>query len=110
MAPSSQELGPPAIPGRFRPVFDAMLEKAVRLCDTAFGTLMTWDGECFHRVAFRGVLPEGLIQAMRDPMKPVPGSFADQLLRGENIICHADLREAEGRQVGPGAAALIRFG
>ena len=44
-----------ASPGELTSVFNAMLEKAMRLCRAAFGLLSTWDGEKTHRVASRGL-------------------------------------------------------
>jgi len=37
--------------GELEPVFQAMLEKAVRLCDAKFGNIYRWDGELLHLLA-----------------------------------------------------------
>ncbi len=63
-------------PGDLKPVFDAMLEKAMRLCEAAFGHLMTYDGERFHVVTVSGVpeLAEFLVRF--GPFRPPPGTTA----------------------------------
>jgi GAF domain-containing protein len=96
-------------PGNLAPVFDSLLEKALRLCEAAFGVLIIWDGEQFHRAAFRG-FPDELIAAMRQPLKPVPGGLADRLVRGERIIAIPDLLDPGDQLIGPGAQLLVRFG
>src|SRR4029077_21035221 len=77
-------------PGDLVPVFDAMLDKATRLCEAAFGTLFTYDGECFHAVALRGV-PAVFADALDAPVHPDPGASLYRIARGEPFVHFEDV-------------------
>jgi len=79
-------------PGDLAPVFDAMLEKALRLCDGAFGSLATYDGERFHSAAFRG-MPAALVEVLSEPHKPIAGTILQRLVQGEPFGQTADLAD-----------------
>jgi hypothetical protein len=84
-------------PGDLTPVFDAMLEKAMRLCGVDHGSLQTFDGQLFHAVAVRG-LPEPLAQRLRQGFRPGPGNPMAQLLEGGRYVHIPDITEiAEAR-------------
>src|SRR5262245_6327721 len=45
-------------PTDVQPVFDAIAQSAVRLCDAVFGAVFRLDGEVIHMVALTGIAPE----------------------------------------------------
>src|SRR6516162_4582377 len=96
-------------PGNLAPVFGAMLEKAMRLCDAAYGHLRIYDGERFHIAALRGA-PAALEDFHRKPLTPVPGSPVGRLVGGETIIHVPDLVGSEAYRAGPGLTALVELG
>jgi class 3 adenylate cyclase len=75
-------------PGDLAPVFDAMLEKATRLCEAPFGNLRTWDGERFHFGAVYGdpqvsdwIRRRGPLLPDRDDDSPL-----GRIIKGEQVV------------------------
>jgi GAF domain-containing protein len=96
-------------PGDLDPVFDAMLEKAMRLCEATFGGLTSYDGERFHTLALRGLGPEA-VEAFREPWTAGPGSHHEKLVRGESLV-HTELNlNDEARRVHPQTRAVFQGG
>jgi PAS domain S-box-containing protein len=81
-------------PGDLKPVFDAMLEKALNLCDAVFGVLWTYDGERVHIAAHRGgfTWPYELIRRGL-PTSAEAVDASGRLLRGEPIVHIADITQ-----------------
>ena len=78
-------------PGDLAPVFDAMLEKATRLCEAPFGTLRTWDGERFHFGAVYGDPQLSDWVRRRGSFHPDGGrSPLRRIMEGEQVVQVAD--------------------
>ncbi len=79
-----------ASPGDLAPVFTAMLERALRLCDAAFGALGRWQGEGFEFVATRG--SPGLDFLTANALSP-PGSRTGyaRMARADGFVQVADI-------------------
>jgi class 3 adenylate cyclase len=93
-------------PGDLAPVFDAMLEKAIRVCDAEAGVLCTYDGEYFWPVAHRGIR-----EYPRDPIRSHPETGSGRLARGEQIVHILDSTSGAPVDCGdPGRLALLRLG
>src|SRR5262249_26580282 len=77
-------------PGDLKPVFDAMLEKAMKLCEAAHGTLTTYDGEYFRAAAVRE-MPQPLADLLREPFLPSEGGSQEALLQGDRLVHIPDI-------------------
>src|SRR5689334_10878390 len=80
-----------ASPGDLAPVFDAMVEKAMRLCDAANGVLRTFDGELFHLVSAYG--DPDAVKRLRElgPIRPSTFFWAP-IARGDPVVHIPDVR------------------
>src|SRR6516165_6085229 len=78
-------------PGDLGPVFDAMLAKAMRLCEAAFGVLWTFDGDAYRAAALRGVPPEFAEFILSQRRRPEPDTALGHLASGESFVHVADV-------------------
>src|SRR5262249_18457284 len=83
-----------ASPGDLAPVFDAMLEKALRLCEASFGALTRIDDENFYAIAVHGS-SAAYAEAIRQPHRVTPGNAHHRLVQGENVV-HIEDVSADG--------------
>jgi two-component system, NtrC family, sensor kinase len=99
-------------PGDLTPVFDAMLEKAMRLCDASFGHLVTSaDGEVFTVAAAQG--PPAIVEFLRNrpPTPPGSGTSMERLVRGERCVhVHDAMAEEAYRRGDPTRRAMVDLG
>src|SRR6267154_2743455 len=97
-----------ASPGNLQPVFEAMLERATRVCAASCGLMNTHDREGFRLVARYGV-PSDLVEHWR-ATSPEPGPL-DPLTRithGEDIVRIEDMATYPGdRAVEPRTRGFV---
>jgi len=101
-------------PGNLQPVFEAMLEKAMRLCDAAFGLMRTYDGKAVRLVASQGLPPrfaEFAANPANQPGAGRPGGATPRFLAGAPFVHASDLKEEEAYRSGdPYRVALVELG
>jgi len=91
-------------PGELEPVFQAMLENAVRICEAKFGTLFRYDGKLFHRTAGIGT-PAALVefQKQRGPFRPESAGVLARVLHTKEVAHSAD----SATEPNPGVATKL---
>jgi two-component system NtrC family sensor kinase len=94
-------------PGDFTPVFEAMLEKAMRLCETDVGYFYIRDGEYFQPAAACGDpgFSEWLLR--RGTIRPVPNSPLSRITSGEAAVEIRDVKETEAYRAGGAYRELV---
>ena len=77
-------------PGELEPVFDAMLENAMRICEAKFGHYVGTRGDLFRAAALHGAPPE-LAEERRGPfIRPNAGHLLDRAMRTKQVVHVAD--------------------
>jgi two-component system NtrC family sensor kinase len=78
-------------PGDLKPVFQAMLENAMRICQAKFGTMYRYDGDMFHPTAVLNAPPTlSAFLQRRGAFQPSSGSPLHRLLRTKSVVHSAD--------------------
>jgi two-component system, NtrC family, sensor kinase len=80
-------------PGELKPVFDALLANAVRICDAKFGVLFLTEGDAFRYAALHGAPPAFAEARRREPVKRVkPGTTVGRVAATKKPAQTADIR------------------
>jgi PAS domain S-box-containing protein len=100
-----------ATPGNLTPVFQIILEKAVRLCGVAFGMLDTWDGEALHTAATYGLPPAFAAYRTEKKVRRWLPPIVRRLVDTRRTILIPDSMLGEGYVAGhPDPRALVDLG
>ena len=91
-------------PGELEPVFEAMLENAVRICNAKFGNIYRWDGELMHLLAAHNT-PPALAEARRQSAFR-PSSIVRQMVETKEAAQAVDLAADKSYTDEPNPAAL----
>jgi GAF domain-containing protein len=92
-------------PGELEPVFQAMLENAVRICEAYFGILYQFEDRAFRAVALRGAPPAFAEFQRKGPILPTPASGLGRIMATKQPVHIVDTT-AEQRYIDGDAYAV----
>ena len=97
--------------GDVKPVFDAILANATRLCEAKFGTLYLYDGRTFSAAATHNAPAAYVKFRMRGPIQPGPGTALDRVVRTKRPIHVPDITKEKAYLRGDSTfTAAVRLG
>ena len=99
--------------GDLEPVFAAMLENAVQVCGSNFGTLYLREGEAFRAVCMHGATPAYLQARLGQLLHPGPGTALGRTVQTKQMVHVPDVRAEpayrEGDPMRVAAADVAEF-
>jgi two-component system, NtrC family, sensor kinase len=78
-------------PGDLKPVFEAMLENAMRICEAKFGHLLLYDGESYRAAHLHNLPPSYREIWDRGPIRPNPNLALGRLAHTKQVIQIPDI-------------------
>ena len=99
-------------PADLQPVFEAMVDNAVRICDATGGSICRWDGDALHHVALKWAQPAFAELMMRTPIHPNPKTNIGRMLATKTVVHVPDLaaQPAYIEQREPEIVAAVEIG
>jgi GAF domain-containing protein len=95
-------------PGDMQPVFDAIVESAVRLCNGLNSAVFLYDGELIHRAALTDPSPEAREESARHwPQRPSLDAGVGRVVLTGAIVHSADVQTDQ--RLGEGARQNLRI-
>jgi class 3 adenylate cyclase/putative methionine-R-sulfoxide reductase with GAF domain len=82
--------------GELQPVFEAMLQNAVRICDAKFGNIYRWDGDSLRLVAAHNTPPALAQSRQASPFRPGPETPTGRMVATKSVTHVADLAAERG--------------
>jgi class 3 adenylate cyclase len=79
-------------PGNLKPVLDAMLDRAVRLTESAFGIMNLYEEEGGHRVVALHGVPDSVIERWSAAPQSGPEDTTARFVGGEDVVQIEDLK------------------
>jgi len=83
-------------PGELEPVFAAMLEKVVSICDAKFGNIYARDGDVFRLLATHNTPPALAEHRRRSPIRTDPTTLFGRMVVAQAVVHVADLAAEKG--------------
>jgi GAF domain-containing protein len=98
-------------PGELNPVFRAMLDSAVRICEAQYGQMFLYNGKEFRAVATKD-LPTAWAEFLEhNSISPHPKTSLGRALMTKQVVHIADVRTDDGYiQRHPGLVAVVELG